>query len=262
MWQHVQLSERICPWDTLASCLDGRQPTDNCGSDLVSVLCMLDRICWYWSTDWHLTSPSRLHSYHYNHLSGLQHPSYVLFFPNTFFPLDKSHFICSLSLLCFSLNVTEVKVSIRGHVLSADVSLWTLSYTHPLQFLSACVIPLCSCTSAGCVGLSFQSVWRCWQIGRKIPKISEVLCRRFSMRASFKENKYLWRKTVPWSICISKYFSFVPPEPGQPMASGYLQGFCTPATTMHTFGQCENRIGQKKSSTWQMASFTVFTLWT
>ena len=28
MWQHVQLSEQIRPWDTLACCWDVKQPTD------------------------------------------------------------------------------------------------------------------------------------------------------------------------------------------------------------------------------------------
>ena len=28
MWQHVKLSEQICPWDTLACCWDVKQPTN------------------------------------------------------------------------------------------------------------------------------------------------------------------------------------------------------------------------------------------
>ena len=29
VWQHVQLSEQICPWDTLACCWDVKQPSNN-----------------------------------------------------------------------------------------------------------------------------------------------------------------------------------------------------------------------------------------
>ena len=29
VWQHVKLSEQICPWDTLACCWDVKQPTNN-----------------------------------------------------------------------------------------------------------------------------------------------------------------------------------------------------------------------------------------
>ena len=31
VWQHVQLSEQICPWDTLACCWDVKRPTNNFG---------------------------------------------------------------------------------------------------------------------------------------------------------------------------------------------------------------------------------------
>ena len=33
VWQHVRLSEEICPWNTLGCCWNIRRPTNNCGHD-------------------------------------------------------------------------------------------------------------------------------------------------------------------------------------------------------------------------------------
>ena len=49
MWQHVQLSEQICPWDTLASCWDDKQQTTMTVSNCRSIYATHHHKCWF---DW------------------------------------------------------------------------------------------------------------------------------------------------------------------------------------------------------------------
>ena len=43
MWQHVKLSEQICPWDTLACCWDVEQPTNKWLQTTVCARTKMDR---------------------------------------------------------------------------------------------------------------------------------------------------------------------------------------------------------------------------